>query len=376
MMSFISAFEQEIGRIVRTPLDLALLTLMPFMLLGAMAAMLFEGTPHHLPVVIVDRDGGSIARELARNVAMSPSLAVVARTSVLDEAMTMVRSERAVAILVIPRGVGTRVAGRAPVEIFYQAVFLSTGTLASTSLRIVTEATLLGETVRSAGLEGVTILHTALPGAQVSLLGNPALGFEWYLGLLLGPAILHLLIAVTCVGSSGLLLRDRTFAHFAAETAEPAFVLAGRIAPHVLSGTLWGALWLLWLTLARGYHAQGSLFLIVLALFLLFVATAAIALLLLAVTGEVATSLSALVIIAGSALAYSGASLPITGSGWFVRGWSQVLPLTHYIELQMDVVLGADPQPLARAVGALLLYPLIAGTSVLLLLRRSVRRQA
>lgn len=371
--AFRGAFRAEMQRIARTPVDLLLLTLMPLLLLGAMAAMIFEGSPHGLQVVVVDRDGGPLARRLVRNVGAMQSVAIVARTPDLGEALSMVRREEAVAVLVIPRGVGTRVAGNAPVEIFYEAAFLSTGALASSALRLAVAQTLASAGVAGEGLQDLHQLGDALPGVQVTILGNPTASLEWYLGLLLGPSVLHLLIAVTAVGSLGLLLRDRSFAAFA--QAEPRLLasLAGRLAPHVLAGLVWGVLWLLWITLARGYRAEGSLFAVVLGLLLLFVATVSIALLLLVLTREVASALSGCVIIAGSALAYSGSSLPLTGAGWFPHMWSSLLPLTHYVALQMDQVLGASAAPLLRAGGALLLYPLIAGGLALLLIRRGRR---
>lgn len=371
MSAFAAAFGQELARIARAPLDLFLLTLFPLLLLGAMAAMIFGGSPHHLGTVVVDRDGGPLARAIIRNVAATPQLTIVARTPDLAEALSMVRSEQAAAILVIPHGVGTRAAGEAPVEILYQAVFLSTGALASTYLRVAVEATLLGAAPDIRQIEGLGALRTALPGVQVTLLGNPGASLEWYLGLLLGPGILHLLIAVTCVGSLGLLLRGGSFATFARGTAHPIAFLSGRLAPHAIAGILWGTLWMLWLVLARGYHVNGSLLAIVAGLSLLFVATAALALLLLAATREVSTALSGAVIIAGSALAYSGASLPLTGGLWIARVWSDALPLTHFLALQMDQVLGISAGPALRAGGALLLYPLIAGGAGIALIRRA-----
>ena len=61
-------------------------------------------------------------------------------------------------------------------------------------------------------------------------------------------------------------------------------------------------------------------------------------------------SLSALY--AGSALAYSGGSLPIEGAPTVARFWHQVLPFTHYLTAQMDQFLGA---PARQASGAALL---------------------
>ena len=47
-----------------------------------------------------------------------------------------------------------------------------------------------------------------------------------------------------------------------------------------------------------------------------------------------------------------------------------MLPLTHYMTLQMDQVLGASAGPFLKAAGTLLLYPLVAGGLGIILIRR------
>ena len=374
MSVFGTAFRQEAARIARTPVDLFVLTLLPLILLASMAAMMWGGTLEDLPVVVVDHDGGPVALEIARNIAATPSLELVARTPNREEALSMVRSERAVAFLVIPKGVGARPANGAPVEVFYEAVFLSTGSLASTYLRVVTAVTLAEQLPRTLGIGGAAVAQRSLPGLQVTLLGNPTLSLEWYLGMLIGPSVLHLLIAISCIGSLGPLMRDKSFGAFVRETPSPASFLVGRLTLHVLAGVLWCVAWLIWMTAVRGYRAEGSIVVIVLGMLLLFVATAGIALLFMGVTREVGTSLSAAVIVAGSALAYSGATLPLMGGLWIAQHWSEVLPLTHFIMLQMDQLIGVTPAAAVRPITALLLYPLIAGTIGMALILRSGKR--
>ena len=361
MNTCIAAFRSELRRIAGNGIDRLVLTLLPLVLLGAMAAMISGGTPRDLPVMIVDQDGGPLAREVARNIAAVPSLHLVGRTPDREQAMSLMRSEEIVAFVVIPRGVSQEPVRDSPVEVFYEAVFLSTGSLASTYLRVVIAGTLAAAAPRELGIGGAGVAERALPGVQVSLLGNPTLSLEWYLGMLIGPSVLHLLIAISCVGSIGALMRGGSFAAFARASRRPIAVLVGRLTVHVVAGVLWGIAWLLWMTLARGYRIEGSIGAIVVGLVLLFWATAAVALLFVAVTREVSTSLSAAVIVAGSALAYSGATLPLTGGLWFAQRWSELLPLTHFIRLQMDQLIGATPVAALSQFGALLLYPLFAG---------------
>jgi len=369
-MSFRAGFRAEIARLARTRLDLALLTVAPALLLASMAAMIFPGSLSALKVVVVDRDGGPLARAIVRNIAASPRLKLVGVTPQAGAALSAVRREEAQAVLVIPRDVGSPRAPRQPIEILYQAQFLAAGSLTSTYLRLAAGEALADAAGRQAHLGGIDTLRRALPGLHVRLLGNATLSLEWYLGLLLGPGVLHLAIAATAIGSAGLLIRDKSFAAFARDTPAPASWLVGRMTPHVVAGTLWGVAWMLWMTLARGYRLEGSLMIVVLGMVLLFVATVSIGLFLLAVTREVATALSGAVIVAGSALAYSGASLPIDGAPWPARLWSALLPLTHYLRLQMDEVMGAALRPVLVEAGALLLYPALPGALALWIITR------
>jgi len=374
MRALAAAFRQEAARIAATPIDLIVLTLFPLVLLGLMTSMLWGGTLLNLPVVIVDHDGGPLARALSRNIEATPSVHVVTVTPSREEALSMLRSETAVAFLVIPPNVGNPSVNHAPVEVFYEAVFLSTGALASTNLEAVAGATLAEQSARRSDIVGQTQATRSLPTVQLVLLGNPTLSPEWYLGLLIGPAILHLVVAISCIGSLGVLLRHGSFRSFVRATPQPAASLAGRLAVHVLAGTAWGIAWLLWMTLARGYRVEGSIIVMVVALALLFVATAALAILFLAVARDIGTAFSAAVIVAGSALAYSGATLPLTGGLWWTQDWSQMLPLTHFLILQMDQLIGVTPAVAMRQISTLLLYPLIAGTVGMVLILQSGRR--
>jgi len=378
MSGFRRALSGELAHLARNRFDLALLTLVPLVFLLLMGGMLSAGSPRGLGVMIVDQDHSTVSRSVVRAIGTLEALRIVAETSEPAEAFSAVRSERAVAVVILPHGLGQArpEATRPTVEIFYQTAFLSTGALASARL----QATILAALARGApaerGLDGATLLRTPLPGVEVTLFGNPGASLEWYLGLLIGPAVLHLLIGVTTAASLGRELDDGSLAHWASAAGSPVAALAGRFLPHVFIGSLWLAAWLLWLTLGAGYRFPGSIALVLVGGILLFVATAALSALLIALTGEIATSLSASVIYGGSALAYSGASLPLTGGSLVVRIWSAALPLTHYLALEVDQAIGVTFGLWLKQAGILCVYPLLAIGVVTLVLRRQQSRAA
>jgi ABC-2 type transport system permease protein len=366
-MSIVAGFRAEVDRLGHNRLDLALLTVVPAVMLALMAAMLFAGSPRGLGVVVVDRDGGPLARAIVRDLAASPQLRVVAVTGQIGQGLSALRQERAVAVVVVPRGVATglRRPGAAPVEVLYAAQFLATGAVAQTSAELAVASALAAGRRRGWGS-----IRRACRGPcraarqshrQPGMVSGPAAG-AWH-------------------SPSG----DRRYCHRRADAPVAGWLfrrvcprdagrgraVVGRLLPHVGAGTALATAWLLWLVLARGYRVEGSVLALVGGYALLFAATVSIALFLLALVREPATALSGAVIVAGSALAYSGASLPINGSPWLVRVWNAALPLTHGLRLQMDAVMGAAARPLLAEAGALLLYPLVPGALGLWLVVRA-----
>jgi ABC-2 type transport system permease protein len=135
-------------------------------------------------------------------------------------------------------------------------------------------------------------------------------------------------------------------------------------------------IWLLYLTLARGWRVEGSIVLIVAGQTLFYLATAGISALLVAVTRETATGLSASAVYAGSALAFSGATLPLDGGSGFARIVSAILPLTHYLALQMGQFVGDAPGTALGPMLALCGYVVIAGGGAIVLIQHSGRSAA
>jgi len=374
MSPFRRALTNELAHLRRDRWDLALLTLMPATLLTLMAAMLLQAVPRNLPIVVVDQDRSSFSRALVRDVAASPTVHITEIGDSIDAAFRTVRQERAWAVLSIPRGAGDLVRMPVPaIQIFYQASFLSTGSVVASAVEAAARAAVARQTTELLASHGLPGLRVPTPTVQATILYNAATSFEWYLLVLICPAVLHLLIGCMTVVALGREVRGGSFTAWTRASGGVAGALAGKMLPYVVIVSGWGAAWLIWLCVVRGWRVEGSLGVIVGAQALLFAATAAISAFLVALTKQVSTGLSASAIYAGSALAYSGATLPLNGGSLFARIWSQALPLTHYMALQMDQFLGAPIATALPQLGALSLYVLLLGSVAVLVLRRAGR---
>ena len=80
MRSFWRAWVAEWRHLLRSPADLALLTLFPLATIAIVASIFVGGVARQLPVAVIDQDGSAFSRELASALAASPTLDVAITT--------------------------------------------------------------------------------------------------------------------------------------------------------------------------------------------------------------------------------------------------------------------------------------------------------
>lgn len=363
MRSFWRAWVAEWRHLLRSPADLALLTLFPLATIAIVASIFVGGVARQLPVAVIDQDGSAFSRELASALAASPTLDVAITTPDAAAALKALRGGRVVAALQIPPGAAQGLArAQSPVlTVYYNASFLSVGKLAESAIEGAVTA-MAAPALLAHELNAVLpAVRRTLPTVQTSVLFNPQAAFEGYLEAMVQPAVLHLVVACATVMALGRELRRGSLRGWARRQRNLPMALAGKMGPAVLLMGFWGAVWLIWLAGVRDWRPQGSIALAWLGQVLLFMATAAISALLVAGAKRVGTALSLTAIYAGSALAFSGGTLPLNGASWLAVGWSAVLPYPHYLALAMDQALGSPPALALRPGAVLLGYVLIAG---------------
>jgi ABC-2 type transport system permease protein len=374
MSAFTRALAAELDHLGRDRWDLGLLFLQPAILLSLMAAMLFQGVARELPIAVVDEDQSTLSRAIIRDVDASPTVRVVPARD-LPSAFSDVRSEKVQAVVYIPRGLvdGFVRPPPAAVQIFYQSIFFSTGTTVSNAINASVTASLKENSTELLSSHGLPAARRLEPRVESTVLGNPALSLEWFLSSLIQPCVLQLFVACMTVAALGRELEQGTLSGWARRSGNVPAALAGKFLPYVAVTSVFGALWLLWLLLFRGARIDGSVTLIVIAQVILYAGTAAISALFVAATRKIQDPMVFSVIYAGTAIAYSNATLPLKGGSVIARAWSQTIPYRHYIDLQMGQYLGA---PLSEALGplsVLVLYIVVAGTGAVLLLRKAAR---
>ncbi len=352
--------------------ELALVTVLPLAMLVVMAWMFSASVMRDLPIAVVDLDNSPDSRHLLRMLDASPGVAIATRPASLPEAMAQARALQVNAVVLIPRDV-TRQLRRAEagtVIAYYNASYLASG---QSAMRDIAEAVtafnarLMTEQV--ALQRGPTKVRAAPVAVQSNILYNPARSYELFLLSLIFPALLSLVATLAMTGALGRELRDATLAQWLAPGLWPA--LCGKLAPYVLLFSLYGVLGIVYLAGVRGDGVAGSWLLLVLGQLLLNLSSAGIALLFVAGSRDMGTALSLVGLGIGTSLAFSGATFPIIDAPLFTRVWNHLLPLTGYVQLQMQQwFVGAPARVSLSPLLTLVAITLVAGGVGVLLLRR------
>lgn len=376
--AFIASLRRELRHWRADRWELALVTLMPLLLLALMMWLFSSSVLRQVPVALVDLDGSPDSRALARAIDASPGLAIASQPASLQQAQAQLRALEVFAIVLVPRDMSRRAlrGEAAPVYAFYNATYMATGQSAARDIADAVgafNARMLRE--RIGRQVGPARLRAAPVTVQATVLHNPARSYELFLLPLVFPAVLSLLAALAAGGAFGRERRDGLLRAWLAE--RPWAAIAGKLAPYVALFSLYGALGVLYVAYVRGDGVAGSLWLLLLAQPLFYLACCCFALLFIAITRDMGTGLSLVGLSIGTALAFSGATFPVVEAPLFTRVWNALLPLTAYVQVQMQQLFMGAPWALSlRPLGALLLMAAVAGSLGALLLVRAARRPA
>lgn len=366
MDAFTTSLARELRFLRRSPPELFAATGLPLLLMVLMAWLMSAGVPRNLPIAVVDADHSGPSRALTRMLSAAPGIEVIARPTELEAAWSLLRRLEVYAVVHVPADMHRELARGETATVFgyYNGAYQTPGQIAYRDIQAATQQLgaqlLLTESAIAAGPASVRAPPVK---AQRILLFNPQGSYEQYLGLLLHGAVLHLLLCLCAISALGRELRDGSAGDWLSACQGPAlWAVLGKLAPYVLLFTLWGMLSLYFVRELRGPGIAGSVLLLAAAQLALYCAYAAIGLLFVAVTRNMTMSLSLAGFYAGASLAFANVIFPVETGSWFTRGWSALLPYTHYSVIQQQqVYFGAPWHDAFAPLGTLTLFVLIGG---------------
>lgn len=331
---------------------LALVSWVPLLLFFLVWAIFSQQIARNLPIGVVDLDNSRLSRALVRHYDANPTLTMSAQYVDVQHGATALRTGEIYAVVIIPVDLEKKTSlGQLPaVTAFVNSQYLLIGKSVNTALSQA-HATFATQLAVQQNLLGGTpifarALATALPiNSKIVPLFNSNSNYGQFLVPILLPAIWQILLVVTTVLFVFAAERYEGFAAWLGTT--PIRNLLAGLLPLIALLCLQG-LFFLWLGYVfMGLPMHGSWLVLLVAQLATVCASVSVALLLCFMTLDAARSLSLGAAYAAPGLAFMGVTFPVTDMNLPARIWRSLLPISHYIEIQLGQANYGAPWSLA-----------------------------
>lgn len=342
----------------------ALTCWLPLLLFGWMTWLFNGGQVREMPVGLVDLDHSAYSRQLARQLDASSAMRLAAEYASPLAGSDALRAGQIYGLVLIPDDFEKQVRqGRQPtLTVFYNSQLLLVGRMLSASMQqsLGTLAaqwsvgrSLVQRPVPLAAI-GIAVPLTSQLTALFNLGGNYA---QFLLSGLL-PALWQILILVATI--SLLALRASQSRTATAAWTQVAAQLCRDLVPLLLIYWAWGGIMLWWLYGVSAGALQGALWLLVLAQGGMVLACLAMGGLLFGLTRDGARAMSLAAGYSAPAFAFMGVTFPAHNMDLLARIWRNLLPVSHYTQIQIGQMNQGLSKPTTLApLGCLLLFVLI-----------------
>ena len=307
-----------------------------------------HGLPDDIPIGVVDEDYSTTSRNFCQQLDAT-QLGKVVHYDSFSSAREDMTSGKIAGVCVIPEGMNEDIqAFRQPKITFYvNGLYFVSGALAWKDLLTMvnlTNGAVQREVLRAKGFNDSQIMGMIRPiDIDTHQIGNVTTNYNYYLSGILLPGVLEMIVILVLIYSLGAELKFGTSRHLM-DTSGHSIVtaLAGKLLVWTVVFSAIGFVLVMLLYHWLHFPISGSIFNMFIAMFLMILASEAIAIFILEMlpVPRLALSIGALYSVLGFSL--SGFTLPLEAMPPYIQGVASMFPLRHYYLFYVqEVIFGA-----------------------------------
>lgn len=337
---FVNMVGREWRQLFQDPWLFSLVTWIPATIYFIIWSIFSAGIARDLPIGIVDLDKSRISRALIRHYDASPALDACHNYLDIQQGSKALRAGIINGLIVIPKGLEKQtVLGQPPqVTAFVNNQFLLIG-------KNINSALLHAQGTFTAGVEVVKNLSSGSPvlsqaisysvpiGSQVTPLFNVSTNYSQFLVSAILPAIWQIMMVAATVLSLGSESRRRGIQDWLKEA--PISALFAKLTPLILIFWLHGLSFLWGMHSLFNWPMNGSLEFLALTQLITVCASVSAASAFFFLTQDTTRSISMVAAYSAPGLAFLGITFPVTDMTLPAKIWRSLLPVSHYIEVQI-----------------------------------------
>lgn len=360
------------------PWLLSLVSWLPPLIFLIIYSIFSQGLARDLAIGVVDHDQSRMSRGMTRYYDASPSLAVKALYPSATEGTNAMRGGEIYGLVIIGANMERdAILGHSPqVNFFFNNQYLLIGKLVKSAI-LQAHATAVAKIDTLKNLSSSTpvmgqAMSAAVPvGSQMTPLFNRNNNYAQFLVSAIIPAIWQIFIVMTTVLSISAELRRKGLAAWL--DPHPARALLIKLAPYTLLFWLHGVVFLSSMFIVAGWPMHGSLGFLIFSQLLTVCACQAMGALIFFLSKDAARSLGLAAAYAAPGLAFMGVTFPATDMALPARIWRSLLPVSHYIDIQIAQTNYGAPLQLSRPQLQNLMLFIIPALLALLLVIKTAR---
>ena len=338
---FVSMVGREWRQLFQDPWLFSLVTWIPAVIYFTIWSIFSAGIARDLPIGIVDLDKSRISRALIRHYDASPALDATSHNYLdVQQGSKALRAGIINGLVVIPKGLEKQtILGQPPqVTVFVNNQFLLIG-------KNINSALLQAHGTFTAGVEVVKNLSSGSPvlsqaisysipiGSQVTPLFNVSTNYSQFLVSAILPAIWQIMIVAATVLALGAENRRHGIQGWLKDA--PVSALLAKFTPLILIFWLHGLVFLWVMYSLFHWPMNGSVVFLALTQLITVCASVSAASAVFFLTQDTTRSISMVAAYSAPGLAFLGITFPVTDMTLPAKIWRSLLPVSHYIEVQI-----------------------------------------
>jgi len=334
------AFLYELKSIKNSWYKLFLITVLPLISFFLLIIIFHSGVVRDLPIVVVDHDKSELSRSVLTNIESSSTMKIAAMPTDTREAMRLVQSTKAYAVVIIPRHFmqDTLLQKHPHITAMINTQYILVGKILTSALSttVMQNAAQVEYVQNLVELQNpkATMASISPIGMQVTPFFNMYQNYFYFLVSALLPAMWQIFIVIATLVSVGTMFKAKQEKVFFQNEKYIGIKLLGLMLPYTLAFMLLGIGYLFYIY--STWEFQGSFIVLVFGMLLTVVAYQVIALLLFATGFDYARSLSLGAVYTAPAFAFLGITFPVYNMNGFALFWRDILPISHYMQLQLS----------------------------------------
>ena len=335
------AFRLEIEEIKNSFFLFSLLTWVPLVSFILAISIFHQGVARNLPISIVDNDRSNLSRQIIMQIEANPSLHVSQIFQDSKQAAKNIKEGQTYATVYIPNHFERDVLQKKQplISAFVNTQYLLIGKMINSALSTTISQSSAKidfvSNLKTNGQQETALNATAPIKTQITPFFNTYQNYFLFLVSAILPTILQILVVVSIILSFGKSFKEKKQNVFF-KKGNILAPLIGKTLPYTIVYFTWGVVYLLYMYGVEPWEFQGSFALVFFAMFLMILAYQGVGLSFFTLNFHTTRALSLAALYTAPAFAFLGITFPASSMPEFAFFWHNILPVSHYLKLQIS----------------------------------------